>query len=280
MVRRAGGEWQVPVGEGTGRRVGNPCAPGFVIVPRYDPAAETALTRLSETEAFFMLALHAVNLLPHGASGTEALGRLAADCECYTLDAVRPRRGVRAGARPRGRPGIATGGCRGSGRVRESGAPLATGGAGMQAEWPEAGSVPVRREGASAVELDENIAVYDDVGQLLILLNSSAGSVWKLCDGSTTVDEIVEALGETYPDQASVIGDDVRETLRKLADMGLVSEGPAAPAAPRPGRPVPGRRRVAGAAGPLSRMGRAHRPPAAPTPAPTMWRPPSAATAR
>ena len=44
----------------------------------------------------------------------------------------------------------------------------------MDAEWPEAGSVPVRREGASAVELDENVAVYDDVGQLLILLNSSA----------------------------------------------------------------------------------------------------------
>jgi Coenzyme PQQ synthesis protein D (PqqD) len=101
----------------------------------------------------------------------------------------------------------------------------------MDTEWPEAESVPVRREGASAVELDENVAVYDDVGQLLILLNSSAGSVWKLCDGSTTVDEMVEALGETYPDEASVIGADVRETLRKLAEMGLVSKGPEGPAA-------------------------------------------------
>jgi hypothetical protein len=97
----------------------------------------------------------------------------------------------------------------------------------VNAEWPQAGSVPVRREGATAVELDDNVAVYDDVGQLLILLNSSAGSVWKLCDGSTTVDEIVEALGEVYPDEASVIADDVRETLRKLAEMGLVSEAPA-----------------------------------------------------
>jgi hypothetical protein len=94
-------------------------------------------------------------------------------------------------------------------------------------EWPEGASVPARREGASAVDLDENVAVYDDVGQLLILLNSSAGSVWKLCDGSTTVDEIVDALGETYPDAAGVIGDDVRETLRKLAEMGLVSEAAA-----------------------------------------------------
>jgi hypothetical protein len=79
------GEWQVPVGEGTGRLVGGPCEPGFVIVPRYDPSADTALVRLSETEAFFTLALHAVNLLPHGPVGSETLGRLAAQCACYML---------------------------------------------------------------------------------------------------------------------------------------------------------------------------------------------------
>lgn len=80
-----GGEWLIPVGAGSGRRVADPCEPGFVIVPRYDPAAETALVRLSETEAFFTLALHAVNLLPHGPTGSEALGRLAAQCACYSL---------------------------------------------------------------------------------------------------------------------------------------------------------------------------------------------------
>jgi hypothetical protein len=78
-------EWQVPVGEGTGLCVGSPCRPSYVIVPRYDPRAETALTRMSETEAFFSLALHAVNMLPHGADATSALGRLAGDCECYAL---------------------------------------------------------------------------------------------------------------------------------------------------------------------------------------------------
>jgi Coenzyme PQQ synthesis protein D (PqqD) len=97
--------------------------------------------------------------------------------------------------------------------------------AGMEASWPEADSVPVRREGASAVELDDNLAVYDDVGQLMILLNSSAGAVWNLCDGSTTVAAMVRELAETYPDEASVIGKDVRETLRKLAELGLVEQG-------------------------------------------------------
>jgi hypothetical protein len=99
----------------------------------------------------------------------------------------------------------------------------------VEASWPSAESVPVRREGASGVELDDNIAVYDDVGQLMILLNSSAGAVWNLCDGSTTVDSIVRVLSETYPGEAAVIGDDVRQTLRKLAEIGLVTEGPAAP---------------------------------------------------
>ena len=79
------GEWQVPVGDGTGRRVGQPCEPGFVIVPRYNAAAATALVAMSETEAYFTLALHAVNLLAHGSAGSEALGRLAARCASYTL---------------------------------------------------------------------------------------------------------------------------------------------------------------------------------------------------
>lgn len=85
LVGEGDGEWLVPVGDGTGRRVGDPCEPGFVIVPRYDPSAETALVALSETEAFFTLALHAVNLLPHGPTGSEALGRLASECACYAL---------------------------------------------------------------------------------------------------------------------------------------------------------------------------------------------------
>jgi hypothetical protein len=80
-----GVEWQVPVGAAHGLAVGKPCRPAFVVVPRYDPSAGTSLTRLSETEAFFTLALHAVNMLPHGADAPGALGRLAADCECYAL---------------------------------------------------------------------------------------------------------------------------------------------------------------------------------------------------
>jgi hypothetical protein len=84
---------------------------------------------------------------------------------------------------------------------------------------------PTRRAGASTVELDENVAVYDDVGQLLILLNTSAAAVWEHCDGTTTVDGMVRALAAAHPDDAADIGEDVRQTVRKLVELGLVVDG-------------------------------------------------------
>ena len=116
-------------------------------------------------------------------------------------------------------------------------------------------SRPARRPGASAVALDDNLAIYDDVGQLLILLNSSAAAVWERCDGSTTVDEMVETLAAAHPDDAAVVGEDVRQTLRKLASWGWWTMPWSTGSR---GLDGPGCCRAAGA---LERMGRAHRPP-------------------
>ena len=94
----------------------------------------------------------------------------------------------------------------------------------MPADGPGV-ALPTRRAGASTVELDDNVAVYDDVGQLLILLNTSAAAVWEHCDGATTVDDMVRALAAAHPDDAADIGDDVRQTVRKLVELGLVVDG-------------------------------------------------------
>jgi energy-coupling factor transporter ATP-binding protein EcfA2 len=80
-----GAEWQLPVGVQTGRRVGRACRPRWIVLPRYDPAAPTTSVRLSQTEAFLALALNAVNLLPHGARGTAALGAMVAGSTCVSL---------------------------------------------------------------------------------------------------------------------------------------------------------------------------------------------------
>ncbi len=77
------------------------------------------------------------------------------------------------------------------------------------------------------MELDDNVALYDDVGQLLIMLNSSAAAVWECCDGTTTVDDMVHELVAAHRAEGSsaeAIGEDVRRTLSKLAELGLVFE--------------------------------------------------------
>ena len=72
------------------------------------------------------------------------------------------------------------------GEAPAAGAP----GVAVAAEWPHGAARPVRRDSAAAVPLDDNVALYDEVGQLLILLNTSAAAVWELCDGTRTLDEI------------------------------------------------------------------------------------------
>lgn len=92
----------------------------------------------------------------------------------------------------------------------------------MAADWPTRDTRPRRRSGASVVELDDNLALYDDVGQLLILLNTSAASVCELCDGVATLDDMVRALVDAHGEDAGLIEVDVHQTVRKLADLGLV----------------------------------------------------------
>jgi hypothetical protein len=91
-------------------------------------------------------------------------------------------------------------------------------------EWPTPGSMPRARPGISSTQLDDNVAIYDEVGQVLVMLNATASAVLDCCDGSTTFDAMVAQLAQRHSTSVDSIREDVRRTLRKLASMGLVSE--------------------------------------------------------
>ncbi len=57
----------------------------FVVIPRYVPAAPTALRRLSHSEGFLSLATSSVNIREHGASGVRALADIVDRCDMYEL---------------------------------------------------------------------------------------------------------------------------------------------------------------------------------------------------
>ncbi len=94
----------------------------------------------------------------------------------------------------------------------------------MRAEWPEALSRPSRRDGVSGVPLDDNLALYDEVGQLLILLNVGAAAVWERCDGTATFGDITAGLARAHTGDAAAIAEDAWLTVRKLAELGLVTD--------------------------------------------------------
>jgi hypothetical protein len=91
-------------------------------------------------------------------------------------------------------------------------------------EWPTAMSLPQSRSDISTVELDDNIAIYDEVGRVLVLLNVSAFAVLESCDGSTPFKSIVANLAHRYDADLEVVREDVWRTVRKLASMGLVAD--------------------------------------------------------
>ena len=78
-----------------------------------------------------------------------------------------------------------------------------------------AGEVWVRRE-------SEKVAVYVPEAGQLHALNASALAIWELCDGTTTVDEMVRAIVELTDAEPSEAERDVVRTLNELADRGLV----------------------------------------------------------
>jgi hypothetical protein len=91
-------------------------------------------------------------------------------------------------------------------------------------EWPTDTSRPRSRPDISTVELDDNIAIYDEVGQVLVLLNASAFAVLESCDGMTPFTRIVAELADHHGAEYQEVRDDAWRTVRKLASMGLVAD--------------------------------------------------------
>lgn len=85
-------------------------------------------------------------------------------------------------------------------------------------------AVPLADRRVTAVPVDDNMAIYDEVGHVLIMLNPSASAVLEMCDGTTSADEIVDRLSKLYVVAESELRSDVWLTLLKLASLGLVRD--------------------------------------------------------
>ncbi len=57
---------------------------------------------------------------------------------------------------------------------------------------------------------------------IIIYCNQTGALIWRLCDGTRTVDEITEILSAAYPEARDTIATDVPETIQLLATRGAL----------------------------------------------------------
>jgi pyrroloquinoline quinone biosynthesis protein D len=93
----------------------------------------------------------------------------------------------------------------------------------------ESESVPRRRSRLMAEEMDGECLLYRRGKHQAVYLNETATVIWKLCDGTRTVAEIVDLLAEKYPESREQIGADVSEALDLLVQQGIIALGQAGP---------------------------------------------------
>ncbi len=64
--------------------------------------------------------------------------------------------------------------------------------------------------------LDGEIVVYHPSLTTSIYFNETGALVWQLCDGQRSVGEIIEVLGQMYPESADRIGPEVCTLIESL----------------------------------------------------------------
>jgi coenzyme PQQ biosynthesis protein PqqD len=85
-------------------------------------------------------------------------------------------------------------------------------------------SVPKQAFGFFVEEMEGENLLYRLGTHKAIHLNETATLIWKLCDGSRTVQDIVDLLRKEFPDSEADIAVDVREAVELLANEGALLE--------------------------------------------------------
>lgn len=73
-------------------------------------------------------------------------------------------------------------------------------------------------------DMDEEMVLYEAGSHRAIYLNETAAVVWKLCDGTRTVQELVQMLGENYPDARADLRRDIESAVEMLLREGALSQ--------------------------------------------------------
>jgi Coenzyme PQQ synthesis protein D (PqqD) len=87
--------------------------------------------------------------------------------------------------------------------------------------------VPVQRYTFIFEEMDEESLLYHEGLKKTIYLNETATIIWKLCDSTRTVQDIIDLLNQGYADSGESLDADVTDAIATLAAEGALRFGSA-----------------------------------------------------
>jgi len=72
-------------------------------------------------------------------------------------------------------------------------------------------------------DLGDEYLIYDRPTDQVHVLNGTAREIYLLCDGTRTVEQVVEALVEKYGVDESTASGDTERTLEELIELGVLA---------------------------------------------------------
>lgn len=108
------------------------------------------------------------------------------------------------------------------GELRSSSVPADDAREGLPAAY-----IPRRRGDVLELDLGDGLIIYDRDASLVHHLNPSAALVWRLCEGESSVGELVEDLVDVLGLSLDEVNAQVPELLRELDELALTEDASA-----------------------------------------------------
>jgi hypothetical protein len=83
---------------------------------------------------------------------------------------------------------------------------------------------PRRREDVLEIDFDDGLIIYDRDANLVHHLNPSAALVWRMCEGTASVGELVQVIVEVLGSSRHEVKAQVTDLLRELDELGLTED--------------------------------------------------------
>lgn len=87
--------------------------------------------------------------------------------------------------------------------------------------------MPIRAYHSAIVvveDLDEDVCLYRPDIDEVVVLNATAGDVWRLSDGELTLDEVVSRLASVYQVPPDTVRPDIHGVFMDLLERGYLSQ--------------------------------------------------------